>query len=70
MENNKKSWNNIENNNKVKEAFESKEFKEAFRKQVEKDTWGNGLPKIYLDEEGWIVEHWANGTIDRIKKIK
>jgi len=34
----KESWDHIENNNRVKEAFESKEFKEAFRKQVENDT--------------------------------
>jgi hypothetical protein len=66
----KESLDRIEDNNRVKEAFASKEFQEAFRKQVEKDTWGNGLPKIYMDEEGWIVEHWADGRIDRIKKVK
>ena len=66
----KESLDRIEDNNRVKEAFASKEFQEAFRKQVEKDTWGNGLPKIYMDKEGWIVEHWADGRIDRIKKVK
>jgi hypothetical protein len=66
----KESLDRIEDNNRVKEAFASKEFQEAFRKQVEKDTWGNGLPKIYMDEEGWIVEHWSDGRIDRIKKVK
>jgi hypothetical protein len=66
----KESWNHIEDNNRVKSAFESKEFKEAFRKQIEKDTWEQGLPKIYLDDEGWIVEHWKDGKIDRLKKIK
>ena len=66
----KKSIDKIEDNNRVKKAFASKEFQEAFRKQVEKDTWGNGLPKIYMDEEGWIVEHWADGSINRIKKVK
>jgi hypothetical protein len=66
----KESWNHIEDNNRVKSVFESKEFKEAFRKQIEKDTWEQGLPKIYLDDEGWIVEHWKDGKIDRLKKIK
>ena len=66
----KESLDRIEDNNRVKEAFASKEFQEAFRKQVEKDTWGNGLPKIYMDKEGWIVEHWADGRINRIKKVK
>ena len=66
----KESWNHIEDNNRVKAAFESKEFKEAFRRQVEKDTWEQGLPKIYLDNDGWIVEHWKDGRIDKIKKIK
>lgn len=66
----KKSLDYIEDNNKVKQAFESKQFKEAFRKQVEKDTWGNGQPMVYMDEDGWMVHHWADGKIDRIKKLK
>jgi hypothetical protein len=66
----KESLDNIENNNRVKEAFESKEFKEAFRKQVEKDTWGNDLPMVYMDDDGWMVYHWKDGKIDKIKKLK
>jgi hypothetical protein len=70
MTNEKQSWDCIEDNNRVKAAFESKQFKEAFRKQVEKDTWGNGLPMVYMDEDGWMVNHWADGKIDKIKKLK
>ena len=66
----KTSWDKIEDNNRVKEVFASKEFQEAFRKQVEKDTWGNGLPKVYMDEDGWMVHHWSDGRIDKIKKLK
>ena len=66
----KESWDTIEDNKRVKEAFESKEFKEAFRKQVEKDTWGDGLPMVYMDEDGWMVHHWVDGKIDKIKKLK
>jgi hypothetical protein len=57
-------------NNSVKEALESKEFKEAFRQRVEKDTWGNGLPMVYIDDEDWLVRHWPDGRIDRVNKIK
>jgi hypothetical protein len=66
----KKSCDAIEHNNRVKEAFESKEFKEAFRKQVERDTWGNGLPMVYMNDDGWMVHHWSDGRIDMIKKLK
>jgi len=46
----------------------SEEFKEGFRKAVEAETWDKGLPKIYL-KDGWIVKHWKDGTIEKIKKI-
>jgi hypothetical protein len=66
----KQNLDHIEDNNRVKEAFESEEFKRAFRKQIEKDTWEQGLPMIYLNDEGWIVEHWKDGRIDKKKKIR
>jgi len=66
----KKDLNKIEDNNWVKEAFESKEFKDAFRKQIEKDTWGNDLPMVYMDDDGWMVHHWKDGKIDKIKKLR
>ena len=46
----------------------NKEFGKAFRAQVEKDTWDNGFPMIYL-KDGWIIEHWKDGTIKKIKKV-
>jgi hypothetical protein len=54
----------------VKEVLESKEFKEAFRQQVEKDTWGNGLPMVFMNDNGWLVHHWSDGRIDTVRKIK
>lgn len=48
--------------------FNSDKFAEDFKKQVEKDTWGKGLPKIYMNEKGDIVEHWKDGRIIIIKK--
>lgn len=49
--------------------FKSKQFQEDLRKQVEKDTWDKDLPMIYLDREGWIVKHYKNGVIKKIKKV-
>lgn len=49
------------------EYLRSEKFKEDFTKQVEADTWGKGLPKIYMNEKKQIVEHWQDGTINIIK---
>lgn len=62
-----KSWDDIEDQNLVGKIFKSKEFKEAFRKQVEADTWGKGLPMVYMDKDGWIVKHWKDGKIEKVK---
>jgi hypothetical protein len=53
---------------KIGEYLKSDEFKRKFREQVEKDTWGNNLPMIYLDENGNIVRHYKDGTIEIIKE--
>jgi hypothetical protein len=45
----------------------SEQFKKDFAEQVTKDTWGKGLPKIYMDDDKNIVEHWEDGTINIIK---
>jgi hypothetical protein len=26
------------------------------------------MPMVYLDDDGWIVKHWKDGTIEKIKK--
>lgn len=54
----------------VGEYLMSEQFKEDAKKQIEKDTWDKGLPKVYLNEDGWIVKHWKDGQIDKIQKIK
>jgi hypothetical protein len=51
----------------MKKYFESEEFKKSFNHTVELNTWEKGLPKIYMDEEGNIVEHWKDGTINILK---
>jgi hypothetical protein len=64
----KESWDDIEDSNKVSDIFNSEEFKESFRKRIEADTWGNDLPMVYMDSDGWIVKHWKDGTIEKISK--
>ena len=53
---------------KIAKVLRSEQFKESFRKRVEEDTWGKDLPLVYLDEDGWIVKHWKDGTIEKIQK--
>lgn len=51
------------------EYFRSEQFQEDFRKQVEKDTWDNGVPMVYLNEEGEIVRHYKDGTIEKVNSL-
>jgi hypothetical protein len=55
-------------NDKLNEYLLSDQFKDDFRKQVEKDTWDKGLPMVYMDNEGYIVTEWKDGRINRIKR--
>jgi hypothetical protein len=48
--------------------FKSKEFKERIEQSIQRETWGKGLPRYYLDKEGRVVEHWKDGTIKVIKE--
>jgi hypothetical protein len=50
------------------EYLKSDQFAENFRKQVEKDTWEQGLPMYYV-EENWIIEHWKDGRKIKIKEL-
>jgi hypothetical protein len=53
---------------KISKALRSEQFKESFRKRVEEQTWGKDMPMVYLDENGWVVKHWKDGTIEKIQK--
>jgi len=55
---------------RIVEALQSEEFKESFKKQVEEDTWGQGKPMLYTDDDGWLIEHHKDGTINKIKQLK
>lgn len=39
----------------------SKGFKRDIMKQIEKDTWDKGLPKIYLNDQGDMIKHFKSG---------
>lgn len=47
-----------------KQYFVSNKFKEGVRQQVIADTWGKGLPMVYMNEDKKIVKHWADGRIE------
>ena len=53
---------------KISKVLRSEQFKESFRKRVEEQTWGKDMPMVYLDENGWVVKHWKDGTIEKIQK--
>ena len=54
----------MKTNAEIHKYLTSKQFTKDLAEAVEKDTWGKGLPKIYMDEHGNIVEHWKDGTIN------
>jgi len=53
---------------KQSDYFKSQEFKDSIKTIIEKDTWDKGLPKIYVDKEGRLIEHFKDGTIYVRKK--
>lgn len=69
MSNDKISLDEIEDNGSIWEKLNSPEFKEQIQKAIDDATWGKGLPKVYMDEDGWIVKHWKDGAIEKIKKV-
>lgn len=58
----------MEEKDEINEYLKSEQFQKDFMEQVEKDTWGKGLPKIYMNDKGQIVEHWKDGTINILKE--
>lgn len=52
-----------------KDFLRSEDFIEGFREQVEKDTWGKGLPMVYL-KDNKIVKHYSDGRIEVVKEIE
>ncbi len=52
------------------EYINSEEFKAKIRELVEADTWGKDGPMVYVDNDGWIVRHWKDGRIEKLKDTK
>lgn len=65
---NKDSMYYIELNDGEADYFRSEEFQNDFKEQVKKDTWGNGIPMIYMDGDGNIISHWENGVKDILNR--
>ena len=53
---------------KLSDFLRSEQFRESFKKRVEEETWGKDKPMVYLDDDGWVVKHWKDGTIEKIQK--
>jgi len=51
---------------KINKYLKSKQFQIDVAKIIESETWGKGLPKIYM-KDGNIVEHWKDGTVNILK---
>lgn len=43
---------------------------EILEDHINASTWDKGLPKYYMDGAGWLVEHWKDGRIIKLKKLK
>jgi hypothetical protein len=65
-----KTLEEMEDDGSIVNVFNSEKFKLEIKRIIEAETWDKGLPKYYMDNAGWLVEHWKNGEIKRIKKIK
>lgn len=50
----------------LEDYLKSPQFQLDFQKQVEKDTWDIGLPKVYL-RDGWLIKEWKDGTKHKVK---
>jgi hypothetical protein len=53
---------------RLSDIIRSEQFRESFKKRVEEQTWDKGKPMVYLDDDGWVVKHWKDGTIKKIQK--
>ena len=55
---------------RLSDIIRSEQFRESFKKRVEEQTWDKDRPMVFLDDNGWIVKHWKDGTIEKISKPK
>lgn len=53
--------------NNLLKILKSKKFKKAFKRNIEKDTWDKGLPKVYM-ENGKIIKHYKDGTKEIVER--
>lgn len=66
----KLSKKEMNESNYLMNFFRSDEFKKSYRKSVEKATWGEGKPMVYMRDNGDIVKHFKSGAFRIIKKAK
>lgn len=63
------TWDSIEDSGKVVEVLNSEEFKQSMQEAIKRETWDKDLPMVYMDKDRWLVKHYKDGTIEKIKKL-
>ena len=67
---NKKSLDEMEDSGDLMGYLQSEEFQKVMLERIKEDTWNEGLPMIYMDDEGWLVKEWKDGKIEKVKKLR
>ena len=52
----------------ITKALHFENLTPELRKQIERETWEQGLP-IYQIQEGWLVECYADGKINKLREV-
>ena len=55
---------------KIVKWMQSEEGRLALEREINKTTWDVGLPKVYMDEEGFIIKHYKCGLKVRLEEKK
>lgn len=52
------------------EMLQSKGFNDFVKRRIQEETWGKGLPMIYMNDKKQVVKHWKDGKIEIIEDLK
>lgn len=47
----------------------SHKLNDEIKSIIKKETWGNNIPMVYMDQNKNLVKHYRNGNIVIIKQI-
>lgn len=55
---------------KIIKWIQSEEGRLRLEREINRTTWDVGLPKIYMDKEGYIIKHYKCGLKVRLDEKK